>query len=280
MRTPLCDPTYQSKKWLVYFLMNRLTARGMPWHDETELTPQELAAITKSIQQFQLGEGSNGKRLLKRGEEHAQATNDPAFATALALFVKEEQRHSLYLARFMQIQGIPPLPSHWVDTVFRKLRGLAGLELSLTVLVTAELIAVPYYRALRDATHSILLGAISSKILEDEAAHLQYQASMLSRLAPGRSPFRHRLLGNLHRLFLLGTIVLVWLEHGKVFHAGNYDFNRFKNETLHCFREWGFSRRTWISRPAVVGSAESIPWGEIQGVERRGGRGMLVRRTG
>ena len=73
--------------------------------------------------------------------------NDSLFAGALDLFIKEEQQHSRYLAAFMESEGIPLLPRHWVDSTFRLLRGLAGLELSLTVLVTAEIIAVPYYRA-------------------------------------------------------------------------------------------------------------------------------------
>ena len=67
------------------------------------------------------------------------AVNDPLFAGALEIFIKEEQQHSRYLAAFMESQSIPRLQKHWVDRVFRKLRGLAGLELSLTVLVTAEI---------------------------------------------------------------------------------------------------------------------------------------------
>jgi hypothetical protein len=197
-RSPL-DHVSQSKKWSTYFQMNSLAARDLPWDDARVLTPEERAIITSSIQQFQLGEGSNGRRLLRCGQEYAQAVDDPLFAGALAHFVEEEERHSWHLARFMEVQDIPVLRKHWVDTVFRGLRGLAGsLEVSLTVLVTAELVAVPYYRALRDATNSVILRAISAKILEDEAAHLKFQASMLARLASKRSLACQRLLSLLH----------------------------------------------------------------------------------
>jgi hypothetical protein len=216
------NSTKISRFWCSRFRANRLTADELPWADAYELASHERSAIQHSIQQFQLGEGSNGKRLLKRGLEHARATRDLDFLRALHFFVKEEQRHSSYLLRFMQAQKIPALRHHWVDSVFRVLRGLAGLELSLRVLVTAEIIAIPYYRALRDATNSPLLKAMSTRILADEAAHLRFQASMLSRLAPRRWAAMDWLIAKVHRVFLTGTSLIVWLGHRPVFLAAGY----------------------------------------------------------
>ncbi len=206
--------------------------------------------MTKSIQQFQLGENSKGERLLQQGKKYAQAVDDPLFADALLLFIKEEQQHSRYLAAFMESQGIPVVSSHWVDTVFRKLRGLAGLELSLTVLATAELIAVAYYRALRGATGSPILKMICTRILEDEASHLKFQSSMLARVAFRRPLLLQRVLGGFHFLFLLGTLFVVWVEHRPVFEAGGYDFRRFRNETLQEFFDWNSSRQTLSTKVA------------------------------
>ena len=220
-----------------------MTALHVSRRASLQLTTEELAMLTKSIQQFQLGEGSRGERLLRRGKTYAHAVNDPLFAETLALFIKEEQQHSRYLAAFMESQGIPLVSRHWVDTVFRKLRGLAGLELSLTVLVTAELIAVAYYRALRGATGSPILKIICTRILEDEASHLRYQSSMVARVASKRPLIAQRILGGLHWLFLLGTILVVWVEHSAVFKAGGYDFGRFRNETLLEFFDWNNSRQ-------------------------------------
>src|ERR1700687_801149 len=142
------------------FTLRSMTALHVSRRDAPQLMPEELAAVTKSIQQFQLGEGSKGQRLLDRGKKFGSKVNDPYFVRALELFIKEEQQHSQYLADFMESQNIPLISRQWVDSVFRKLRGLAGLELSLTVLVTAELISVAYYRALREATGSLTLRII------------------------------------------------------------------------------------------------------------------------
>lgn len=232
-----------SKAWHLHFLANQQNPVEMPWDDLYKLSPAERLAIQHSIQQFQLGENSEGRRLLNRARAYSRATNDPYFAEALSFFVKEEQRHSAYLLRFMRAQEIPNVSSHWVDSVFRRLRVLAGLELSLRVLVTAEIIAVPYYTALGRATASRLLNAISSRIVQDEAVHLKFQSSMLSRLGATRRPIVRRLIARLHRLFLLGTSFVVWSEHGSVFRAAGYTFELFLRESLAEFAALEFPAR-------------------------------------
>jgi hypothetical protein len=229
--------TAESASWRRHFLAAAVTADRLPWSDPTQLSREEYRCVQSSIQQFQLGEGSSGRRLLQRGREFADAAGDPDFLEALALFVKEEQRHSGYLLRFMQREGIPASSSHWVDTVFRRLRVLAGLELSLRVLVSAEIIAIPYYRALGAATQSRLLRAICGRILQDEAAHLRFQASMLSRLVSNRPLLADRIVSAIHRLFLLITCLVVWREHGRVFRAAGYARAGFLAEAL-----WEFDR--------------------------------------
>lgn len=235
-------PSGESRKWLTHFSLRSMTALHVSRCACVQLTEHERYTIRSSVQQFQLGEGSRGQRLLERGQRFGRVTGDPLFERALELFIKEEQQHSAYLAAFMESQGIPPLKKHWVDSVFRLLRGLAGLELSLAVLVTAEIIAVPYYRALRCATGSPVLKMICTRILEDEANHLKYQASMLARAAASRSPAIQHCITELHRLFLLGTVCIVWREHRPVFTAAGYTFQRLRQEALAEFLGW---KSTW-----------------------------------
>lgn len=226
-----------SRSWCLHFLRNRAGAQDFPWDCGYSLAPGEKAAIAPSIQQFQLGEGANGRRLLARAEEYAALTGDPHFHLALKLFVKEEQRHSAYLARFMRQQGIALTEKHWVDSAFRGFRHMAGLELSLRVLCTAEIIAVPYYRALAAATESPLLRALSERILRDEAAHLRFQSWMMAKLNAERSLALQRLYAATHAEFLLGTCCVVWREHGPVFRAAGYSFKRLVSEAFEEFAE-------------------------------------------
>src|SRR5712692_3837539 len=116
-----------SRFWHAYFMQNAASAEFC-WNDSHHLTPAEENVVSGSIQQFQLGEGSDGAGLLRRAQIHARKTADPLFVPALQLFVLEEQRHSAWLGRFLDREGIPRLSRHWLDTVFRRLRKLAGLE--------------------------------------------------------------------------------------------------------------------------------------------------------
>jgi hypothetical protein len=251
------DSCAESQKWIARFSLRSMTALYVSPLAALQLTSKEIAAVTKSIQQFQLGEGSKGQRLLDRGEKYGREVNDPLFVGALDLFIKEEQQHSRYLEAFMQSQGIPLVGRHWVDTVFRKLRGLAGLELSLSVLVTAEIIAVPYYRALRDATGSGVLKNICRRILEDEATHLKYQASMLARLSAKRNRIVERGVSALRRFFLFGTTIVVWAEHRSVFEAAGYGFRRLKEESFDEFAALE-SCRLALTQPNEDRSAHSL----------------------
>ena len=226
-----------SNCWSSYFRSNAWSPEDLIPDSAApdQLTPEELHAIAPSIQQFQLGENAQGRRLLNRGRAFAESTGDAQFPEALTLFIREEQRHSATLLRFMDQQGIPPLPSHWVDGIFRRVRLLAGLELCLRVLAAAEIIAVPYYRALSRASASPVLRAICHRVLKDEAMHLQFQASMMSRIEAGRSNLPRFIAWRAHRLFLVGTCVVVWSEHAPVFRAAGYTFHRFILETLSEF---------------------------------------------
>jgi hypothetical protein len=248
----------ESAYWRRHFLAAATKADRVPWNDPAALSRDESRCIQSSIRQFQLGEGSSGKRLLQRGRVLANLTADPDCLEALALFVKEEQRHSGYLLRFMQREGIPAASSRWVDTVFRRLRVLAGLELSLRVLVSAEIIAFPYYRALAAATQSVLLQAICYRILQDEAAHLRFQASMLSRISAARPWFAARIVCAIHQVFLLITCGAVWRAHGRVFCAAGYSHGGFLAEAL-----WEFDRLdNAVGRGPVRACIPVAPWGK------------------
>jgi len=270
MTNPESVHSAESRRWFTHFSLRSMTALHVSPNEAVQLTNQEFRAITASIQQFQRGESSRGLRLLERGQKYGRMVDDPMFAGALEMLVKEEQQHSQYLAAFMESQGIPRLRKHWVDSIFRKLRVMAGLELSLTVLVTAEMIAVPYYRALRAATGSPILKLICTRILEDEANHLRFQASMLRRLGSGRPEFLRRILDTAHRFFLLGTNLVVWREHRGVFELAGYSFWKFQEEAIAEFSKWSHARRAGASPgdPRAVVAAGRLNYGEGRALVR------------
>jgi hypothetical protein len=223
------------EQWYRRFLLNRDAPSGIPWQSSYRLSDAELQAVGRSIQQFQLGEWARGRGLKRRASRHAALGTDPWFLPALDLFIAEEQGHSLVLGRFLDHERIPRLAAHWLDGVFRRLRKLAGLELCVTVLVTAEVLAMPFYRALRDATRSPLLRSICARILRDETAHLKYQAWTLGLIRRPLSGRTRAIRCFCHSVLFRGTALLLWQQHRRVFRTAGWGFRKFWHDAHRWF---------------------------------------------
>jgi hypothetical protein len=223
------------ERWFRHFLGHRDAPLALPWHEPYVLTARERRNVGRSIQQFQLGEWARGRGLKRRANRQPPLATDSWFFPALELFIEEEQRHSMILGRFLDQQGIPRLSAHWLDGIFRRLRKLAGLDVCATVLVTAEVLAMAYYQALRDATRSKLLGSICARILIDEAAHLNYQGLTLGLIRRQLSDRNRMIRGLCHRVLFDGTALLLWQQHRLVFRAAGWSFFRFWDEAERWF---------------------------------------------
>jgi hypothetical protein len=207
----------------------------LPWDHPGKLSDLERRTIAASIQQFQLGEYARGRGFLRRAAAHPVLRTDRWFVPALERFIAQEQGHSAILGRFLDREGIPRLRAHWVDGVFRRLRKLAGLELCAIVLVTAEVLAIPYYRALRNATRSALLRSICEKVLRDEAAHLCYQAVTLGMIRRTLGSAAQAFRGHFHRVFFTLTALVLWEQHSRVFRAAGVEFGGFWTDAAREF---------------------------------------------
>src|SRR5204863_9873627 len=136
---------------------------------------------------------------------YAQRAGDPAYPHTLALFIAEEHRHASDLGRFLDTAGLGRAKRAWPDSVFRWLRHRAGLELSISVLVTAEIIAKVYYAALRDSTTSNVIARLCDQILSDEVQHVRFQCERLAILRARRSWLTVWFKGALQTHFFTGT---------------------------------------------------------------------------
>jgi hypothetical protein len=215
------------ERWYRHFLDKPNAQDSLPWRESSHLSASELRAVGRSIQQFQLGEWARGRGFKRRAACHSVLSTDRWFLPTLELFIAEEQVHSGMLGRFLDHEHIPRLNNDWLDGAFRKLRKLAGLELCASVLVTAEVLAMPFYQALRDATRSNLLRSICVRILCDEAAHLNFQALTIGLARQPLSDRARAVRSWCHTMLFRGTALLLWEQHRKVFRAAGWDFGRF-----------------------------------------------------
>jgi hypothetical protein len=219
-----------TRGWLRYFEVNAgQVLRPAP--EAYTLTPDERARIAGSIRGFQIGEASEGRHLKSGALELARRTGNTDYPKAITCLVREENRHSAYLGAFMRHHGLPFAKTTWTDEVFRALRRAAGIELSLRVLVTAELVAVTYYDCLSAATGSRMLKTICRRMLDEEARHIEFQMHHVHWMNLQGSLLRAAAANIAHAVLMAGTLVAVWIEHRRVLRV------------KHGF--WGFARRVF-----------------------------------
>ncbi|MFE0510111.1 ferritin-like domain-containing protein [Streptomyces sp. NPDC058964] len=185
----------------------RRRAQGDPdWRRSATLHP----AVWAGIQRFQVGEDGDGANLVRK----ADAAGDVDYAQAVRLFVAEEQNHARLLARLLAAGGIPTLTAHWSDTVFVRLRRLMGLRMELLVLMIAEVVALRYYRALRDGTDDSLTSDVAGRILSDEQRHVPFHCERLHVSLAELPRAMRRPVMALWQLLLLVVSLVVVVDHG------------------------------------------------------------------
>lgn len=212
---------FSYKEWIEYFANNDKKRLKIDFSKENDISNDELKLIFPSIQTFQKGEYSKGTHLVNTVKKFAQNKRKPEYIEAMRLFIKEENQHSAYLKKYMSYYNVKPKKNFLLDICFRKLRQLGGLKCEITVLVTAEIIALTYYDALAKSTTSPALKSICNQMLHDELPHIIFQSYTLSH-------FKNGLINKLIRIGLMKiTLILVWLKFHKVYQAGHYNFFKY-----------------------------------------------------
>ena len=237
-------------EWVAYFQGNAAPRAAFRWHQGAAVTPAELAAISRSLQAWQLGETSDGRRLHAAASCFARRIGDPDYLHAVELFIREEQRHGELLGLFLDLAGAGRIKSDWGDRLFRAARYcLRDIEVWTTPVVMVETLALVYYNAVRRSTRSPLLRAICSRILADEVPHLRFQCERLAMLFQQRGSFTLALTMLSHRLCFLAVLSLVWLGHRRVLRAGCYSWRHYWRASWDrmnaCWRLMDPRRYTW-----------------------------------
>ncbi len=251
---PCCT---SSTDWIRYFRSNRWDPDSIVENKDVELSRRAKAAIAKSIQTFQLGESGEGRHFLTCARQWADKNGDHEYVTALELFIKEEQNHSAALAAFMARAGIPRLEKELSDNLFRWLRHRAGLELTITVLITAEIIARVYYPALRKATSSHWLRKICEQISRDEVAHIRFQGQRLGIIQRRMGPLGRAISMMLSQILFDLASIAVWFGHRSVFKAAKLSFREY---WWKCTAEYRAARRQVAVGCCGGERPESLTW--------------------
>ncbi|MFI6028317.1 ferritin-like domain-containing protein [Amycolatopsis magusensis] len=217
--------------WVEHFEAEagRRAERGDPQWTRGAALP---AAVVKSVQRFQVGEAGDGANLISK----AGAAGDEAYTAAVRLFVEEERNHARLLEHLLTAANARTIGGHWTDAVFVRLRRALGLRLELMVLMIAEVIALRYYRALRDGTSDPLTTEVAGRILADEERHVPFHLRRLGAAFAPLSPVARRAVHAVWWVLLLGAVVVVAHDHGPALRELGLTRRRFVVDVL----------RTWV----------------------------------
>jgi hypothetical protein len=238
--------------WLNHFEHHAEHPRCLPHGLSDFLRPDRRRLIASSIATFQLGEQSEGRTLLRAAQRFAHEHRIPALVRIAELLIREEQRHAALLRAFMEDHHIALKRTDWTDWVFRFARRLAGLELYIYILVSAELIGIVYYRALEAATDCQRLIALSRVMVSDELAHVGFESQLLLGLRIGRPTSVQGLMRLAHRAFFAGTAGVVWLAHRSVLRQGGFGAQSFLRA---CLSQYAF----YLEPVNVALASRSVP---------------------
>ncbi|MFF4263596.1 ferritin-like domain-containing protein [Streptomyces virginiae] len=184
------------------------------------------ADIVRSIQKFQVGEDGDGSALTAK----ADLAGDPGYSRAVRLFIAEEQNHARMLKLLLAAGGAETLDGHWSDAAFVRVRRLLGLRVELLVLMIAEVVALGYYRALRDGATDPLTTEVAGRILADEERHVPFHCLRLREGLAGLPRPARRAVTAGWRGLLAAAATLVAVDHGP------------------ALRTLGVDRRTFVAR--------------------------------
>lgn len=222
-----------AKKWIRHFEGNRHSWTEPDWSTVSPiLTEKRTQFLIDSLATFQLGESGGGTRLKRFVAQSCEG--DPDYQSAVELFVAEEQYHAEILTKAVRYFGGELKQKHWMNSIFRKIRAVLGLEFNLQILLTAELIAEAYYGLLARHVPDPVVQSMSLKVVRDEVKHIQFHEEFFRLRQRRWLPLSSTIWSLQFQMVFIAVEWAVWLDHGK------------------CLRRFGISRNVFQQKAQAV----------------------------
>lgn len=109
---------------------------------------------------------------------------------------------------------------------------MPGLRTELLLLMVAEVVALRYYRALRDGSDDPLTSEIAGRILADEERHVPFHCARLRDSVAELPRAARRPLPAGRQVMLLGAVLVVAADHGRALGRLGVGRGRFAADVL------------------------------------------------
>lgn len=191
-------------------LFESRSQRPLPELDESRAYARLPPSLAKSLAIFQLGE-SGGGTIVEQARYSKLPQINEHYAVAMALFVKEENRHADILALCVENLGGELISKNWTARLFVFARRLIGLRLKVVVLLAAEVVGICYYHLLSRSLAPCQIKDLLRELVEDEESHLQFHCDFLRSQTSSR--WRRGLFITVWRSTMLAAAIAVMIDH-------------------------------------------------------------------
>lgn len=215
------------QKWVRHFEKNGSHRPEPDWDAPMELDGTVLKKLTRSIQQFQLGDGGGPAYLIAWNRE--KYLSDPATKRVVDLWFKEEREHSRLLGDMLKRLGGESIESHWSFSLFCGVRKFLGVQFELHALLGTEIVSNVYYKMLRKHGGDPALRAMCDLIIRDETGHIAFHRARLADEAEAAGRPYGRAWAGMFRLRALMAGTVLWMNHrGALLALGGTDIGFYR----------------------------------------------------
>jgi len=198
----------QWRVWRLFF--EGRSTRPMPVPEQSTTYSSLPESLAKSLAIFQLGE-SGGGTIIKQARVSRLPQIDADYAAAMALFVREENRHADILALCVRQLGGQLIQKNWTARLFVSARRLIGIRLKVLVLLAAEVVGICYYHLLASSLPNSQMKDWLTELVADEQSHLDFHCCFLRDQA--NRPWKRWLFIVTWRSTMLLAAVAVLIDH-------------------------------------------------------------------
>lgn len=196
------------KDWREFF--ERRSRRPMPAADDPSAYSSLPRSLSRSLAIFQLGE-SGGGTIIEQARASGLPEIDSDYAEAMALFVREENRHADVLETCVRQLDGELIEQNWTARLFLFSRRLIGLRLKVLVLLAAEVVGICYYHMIAAHLPPIAMRDWLQELVEDEQSHLDFHCCFL-RTQANRS-WKRWVFVSVWRITMLLAAIAVLVDH-------------------------------------------------------------------
>lgn len=157
-------------QWLAHFESSVERPRNIDWSRVPQIDEELREPLVRALAFFQRGLSSQGFNLRTKVRQHCP----DEYVQCIDLYVQEKAIHADQLAKLVWALGGQPGRRSVADFAFRRFRRRFGWLAEIMVLLSVEMVTVPFFRVLANQIDDPLIRDVLEGIIYDQSWHIGF----------------------------------------------------------------------------------------------------------